>query len=863
MTAKPSAWRKRLAESARRYRASLAVRGPAFRALIPATEVIEFWSDEGFASMTRRAKRRLLRQPRFLPTAYEQVRRLQSSTDDPILPPMSSADGVSIVIPVFNHAEVTVTCLRALVENTTPGEYEVIVVDNGSGRRTQNALQRVSGLRLIRNETNLGFVDACNQGAAAARGNYVVFLNNDTVVLPGWMERLRATLASDPQNGAVGAMLVYPDGRLQEAGGIVWSDGSAWNYGKNDNPEAPEYGYVREVDYCSGACLMIKRPLFEQLGGFDARYAPAFYEDTDLCFRIREAGGRVLYQPHSRVLHFEGATAGTDVSSGVKQYQVVNQRKFIERHRIALEAQWPFSPALIRVAADRRRGPHILVIDHMVPRHREDSGSVRMTNLLSILMDLGYRVTFVPDNLAPDEPYTSELQQRGIQVFYGPEQVIPYLERTVDLIDIAIICRAHFASKYLDTLRAPEERPFIVFDTVDLHHLREERHAELTGDSGAAIQAARTREIELSVANRSDVVWVTSDHEAAVLERAGVSAAVAIVPNIHHVRKSAPGPAGREGLLFIGGFQHPPNADAVEYFVQQILPLLLNELPLVKLRVVGSQVTPSIAALASDHVEILGFVEDVVPLFDAARLSVAPLRYGAGVKGKISQSLALGLPVVTTPVGAEGMSLSDDEHVLIGASAQEFARQVVRLYRDDSLWTRLSVSGRRHVDAQFGYDSVRQSLRLLLADAGRRPGQNRNRHQPMAVEYSSGFYDPEGDGHRQWRWMGPDGRIHLTNTMEPMELHLDAVAPPQTAGLATVRIFLDDELLDEVANARHIQRRYRVPCEGRRGRRLTLRLRTDQVFVPAEREAGSVDRRTLGLLVQELRWDRASAATGR
>jgi GT2 family glycosyltransferase len=183
----------------------------------------------------------------------------------------------------------------------------------------------------------LGFLHSCNRAAQEARGEYLLFLNNDTQVQGGWLDHMLALFGRDDQVGLVGAKLLFPNGRLQEAGGIVWRDGSGYNYGRYDDPSKPEYNHVREVDYCSGACIMIEAPLFQQLGGFDARYAPAYYEDTDLAFRVRQAGRKVLYQPKAVVVHHEGVSNGIDTCSGIKAYQVVNQAKFRERWRKELE----------------------------------------------------------------------------------------------------------------------------------------------------------------------------------------------------------------------------------------------------------------------------------------------------------------------------------------------------------------------------------------------------------------------------------------------------------------------------------------------------------------------------------------------
>src|SRR5213592_3225992 len=211
---------------------------------------------------------------------------------------------VSIIIPVFNQFRFTQACLASLQEHQGAERFEVIVVDDCSTDATAEAVPRMPGIVYLRTETNSGFITSCNRGAEAARGKYLVFLNNDALVRPGWLTALLDTFAEERRAGIVGSKLLYPDGRLQEAGGIIWRDATGWNYGKFDDPEKPEYNYLREVDYCSAAALMIPKSLFASEGCFDSRYAPAYYEDTDLAFKVRGAGYKVLYQPLSEVIHY-------------------------------------------------------------------------------------------------------------------------------------------------------------------------------------------------------------------------------------------------------------------------------------------------------------------------------------------------------------------------------------------------------------------------------------------------------------------------------------------------------------------------------------------------------------------------------
>jgi GT2 family glycosyltransferase/ubiquinone/menaquinone biosynthesis C-methylase UbiE len=252
---------------------------------------------------------------------------------------------VSIILPTYNGAALMKICLASLTESL-PKDFngEIIVVDDASTDDTPILMKRWTQadarMKVVRNAKNSGFIASCNRGANAASGDILVFLNNDTVPLRGWLQPLLNVFRDQADAGAVGGKLVYPDGRLQEAGGVIFSDGSGSNFGKwSTDPALPLFNYVREVDYCSGALLATKRSLFKDTGGFDTHYSPAYYEDTDYCFKMRKMGYRVYYQPESCIIHFEGATSGTDVSTGIKRYQELNRAKFIKRWQKELKQQ--------------------------------------------------------------------------------------------------------------------------------------------------------------------------------------------------------------------------------------------------------------------------------------------------------------------------------------------------------------------------------------------------------------------------------------------------------------------------------------------------------------------------------------------
>ncbi|SFP88755.1 Glycosyltransferase, GT2 family [Amycolatopsis arida] len=647
-------------------------------------------------------------------------------TSGPVAVTTSEQPIVSVVIPTYGKWEYTRRCLASIETNLPTTPFEVVVVDDASPDDAADRVARCPGVRLVRAPRNLGFVGACNLGAEHARGELLMFLNNDTEVRPGWLDNLVDTLDTRPDVGLVGAKLVYPDGRLQECGGIIWSDGTGWNYGRGEPADEPHFQTVRDVDYCSGAAILVRREVFDRVGGFDARYAPAYYEDTDLAFAVRAAGMRTLVQPASVVVHHEGVSNGTDTSSGLKRYQEINRATFVAKWARHLADHRPeASERNVWLARHRTRAGHrggiVLVVDHQVPRTDEDSGSVRMARLLELLVGMDQRVVLFPMNHAVPERYTGWLHQIGVTVVADAGRQLEFLRSAGPELTLAILSRPQVAWQVLEPVRQYAPNCVVAYDTVDLHFVRLGRQADLAADLGDKAEedslrrrAEVLREMELGLVRTVDLTLTVSDVERAVLGELVPGAKVEVLSNVHPPLAGLRRPDGRSGVLFVGSFDHLPNRDAATWLATEVMPLVWKRHPEAEAHIVGSNPPAEVQALARDGVRCHGWVPDLAARYRDARVVVAPLRYGAGVKGKVGESLAHGVPVVATSVATEGMHLDDGTDVLVADSAEGLASHIVRLLGDDELWIRLSESGRSAVERQFGPEQARETLRRLL-----------------------------------------------------------------------------------------------------------------------------------------------------
>ncbi len=636
---------------------------------------------------------------------------------------------VSIVIPVYNNLVFTLTSVLSILEGQSRRSYEIIIADDGSADETPDVFAAMRGaVRLSRNPVNLGFLGNCNAGAKIARGRYLVMLNNDTLVLPDWLDELIDPFERYPSIGLTGSKLLNADGTLQEAGGIFWNDGSAWNFGRNADPRRPEFNYLKDVDYVSGASIALPMDLWRTLDGFDPIFTPAYCEDSDIAFRVRRQGRRTVYAPHSALVHHEGKSHGRDTSSGIKAYQIANNKKLLKRWGETLKIENFPNGENVFLARDRSRTkPHLLVVDHYIPQWDRDAGSRTMHHFIRMFVENGFQVTLWPDNLYEDVEYCRALQNMGVEVIYSSAYVdrFPqYMAENGRYFNYALLSRPHIAIGYYDAVRA-HSKARILYYGHDVHHRRMQLEYQTHPSKELALAITQMRAQECANWARSDVVLYPSDEEREVVLADSPDVTAARVPMLGYVdtefeaglRNIAAFEARDvDQLVFVGG-SHPPNVDALIWFTHEVFPLIIAERPSTRLNVVGASVHEDVRKLASDSLVIRGRLSDTEldELYATAGIALIPLRFGGGVKGKTIEALFKGIPLVATSVGMQGLEAGQPIG-FVADTARNFADAVLRAQTDRAEALKRVKAGFTFVQDQYSIGALADAFAPFVAE---------------------------------------------------------------------------------------------------------------------------------------------------
>jgi GT2 family glycosyltransferase len=637
--------------------------------------------------------------------------------------PRSESPDVTIIVITYNQPELVYGCVSSIAETLGSSALgvEVVILDNGSTVETIEVLDRLRGATVIRSETNLHFLRGVNRAAKEARGRHLLLLNSDAQLLPGTVEAAVRTLESASDIGAVGARIVLPDGKLQEAGSIIWADGTCHGYGRGRNATDGEFMFRRDVDYCSGAFLLTPRALWEKLGGFDERYVPCYYEETDYCVRLWESGHRVVYEPDAVILHYEFGSSS--MSQGIS-WQVDNLGRFRERHGAWLARQRTASESAPLAARSRPSTQlRVLMIEDRVPHVKSGGGYPRANSILRELVAAGARVTLFPmaaveEHWAQVRASVDESVETLVQL--SAFHLHAFLRERRGMYDAIVVCRPHNMETYVDALtRTPDLAgdAFVVYDAEALFTPREAVRRQLAGKPFKRGEMERELAAEIALARRADAVISVSAQEWAVFEQHGVGRTWLLGHAVAPRPTLAPFDS-RDGFVFLGALYDDasPNAESLRWFAAEILPRLREHFGAhLKLTIVGGVTAPSILALAPGAFELLGPVDDLAPVFERARVMVAPTRIAAGIPAKVHDAAALGVPVVTTDLIAAQLGWTPGVDVLASSDPAVFAKLCVELHGDRERWESLRRSALARVRAECSPERFTRTVREILA----------------------------------------------------------------------------------------------------------------------------------------------------
>ena len=609
---------------------------------------------------------------------------------------------VSVLILTQKDAGLLRGCLSSLARNLPAGiPAEVLVLCNGAAPDVvETARRAVTGARVFVSPVNLGFGGGNNRLAREARGELLLLLNDDAEVEDGWLEPLVETLDQHPDAAAVGSRILFPDGRVQEAGSVLFDDGSTAPVGRGLPPGDASYAFRRRVDYTSANSLLVRRSAFDDIGGFDEGYYPAYYEDLDLALTLRKAGWSWLYDGRSRIRHQESASTTTHYKHWLFSRNVERIRS---KWGDVLAGQLPRPdgggpdgpiPVTLLPAIERARGnpPKVLIVDDMLPVRGLGAGAVLMHELaLQAGLDRYSLSIAVTKHPGADPMSVAELGLRVVQ-----EDLATHLADPAHTYDAVVVCRPSNYDPVAPLLAEHQPQAAVIYVAEALFSARLEREAALLPAEEPRARALRaeateTRALEERIARSVDRVVAISVQEEQVLAAipggAPVDRVPPLQPDLHLMPEEL---EQRSEFAFVASWTargHTPNSDAFWWLVREVLPHVLPPVPWTRLNVTGANPPDDIAATAGPHVRLTGFLPDLAALYAGIRVIVAPDRFGAGLKNKTLEALQYGVPVVATSIGAEGIEVPDGiTPMIVTDDPAEFGAAVVRLLTDNDEW---------------------------------------------------------------------------------------------------------------------------------------------------------------------------------
>lgn len=626
---------------------------------------------------------------------------------------------LSIIVVLFNQVSLTYACLQSILKNISV-PYEVIIVDNHSTDETNILLDKVKGAIIIRNNENLHFLKANNQALEHVRGTYLLFLNNDAEITQSTVTSAIHTLSNNEKCGAVGGKLILPDGTLQEAGSIIWNDGFCVGYGRYEDPRLPEYNFKRATDYCSGAFLLTHTHLFREHSGFDNRFEPAYYEETDYCLWLQEKGLQIIYDPGATVFHYE---FGSDISNTVKTIQQKNHLIFYEKHQQQLKKHFVFDSSNLlkaRFAASQSGKKRVLYIDDRVPHCDQGSGFPRSNTIVNLIKELGYDLTIYPLQFRDED--TLETAYRDIDPYieialgHGLNGFKRFIRSRRDYFDAIWISRPHNMKATREKILFLQDKCRIIYDAEAIFTDREIMKKEISGKIIGEEKRMKWYKNEFNLSDTAHAIVCVSENDALKFRHAQKKD-VFVLGHTLEINDFIPGFGERKGLLFVGNLDDDasPNVDSVIWFINDIFPIVRQAIPDMTIDIVGSANSSRIQSLNNDGVFVHGRVESISHFYNKCKIFVAPTRFAAGVPFKIHEAASFGLPVVATQLLCEQLSwLNRREILAAGIDKIDFAKKIIELYNDTSLWQDLQKNAITFVQNEMSRQVYKQRIADIL-----------------------------------------------------------------------------------------------------------------------------------------------------
>jgi len=622
---------------------------------------------------------------------------------------------ISVVIVVHNQAALTYACLRSLIEQQDVG-IEVTIIDNASTDETSKLLSRVYGARVITNKTNIHYLEAANQGAIASRGEYLLFLNNDLVLLPGSLKSALNVFRKESRVGAVGAKLIRPDGQLQEAGSLIFPDGSTIGRGLGQDPFDEKFISKAEVDYCSGAFLLTPRSLFLDLKMFDASYAPAYYEDVDYCVRLKEYGYRVIYEPGASAIHVHHGSAESNTTA----YECMNRNRplFAKRH-----AHFLSQLESAQVNPIQSKVTNLLFIDDFIPNPSLGQGQPRSMRILESLNRNKIPVSVIG---VKSDPSSTEITRL-------PSCVTDRCNVSGTALENFILeNKGKFSHLFvsrptnMETIASMMERypeAFtnlrIIYDAEAVFALRDIGRKSVLQNIQFTDEEVRTiTQIETAYGRSADMVVTVSENEYVRFIESGFSR-IEKLSHVVYPRFNSPPFKMRNGIMGLGPLltSDSPNTDAVRWFTQQILPKLSPSLINDGIIFAGAISDEIRNALSHPLISLLGHITNPFELYDQSRIFIAPFRFGAGIPLKVIEAAAAGIPTVISNLAAYQLGWKNGYECLTANSAQEFADALEALNSDEKLWNDIQQNALKKVSEEFSETNFDHALKTILIHA--------------------------------------------------------------------------------------------------------------------------------------------------